>query len=162
MQSWQNNCIWGSGLLVWVNNETVNMLIQSCNLFLDRHFINLTCSYDFLLQVVAFILIGVAAYGRAAAVVTSLTLVGSLIACGVFLFLIAINGLIGALRHHQVLLFFVSFSFRIQFFFLIFLNLYVKICLHPKKKKSIILRQHDQGSETHWNGKKKQKTLYNR
>ncbi|KAL8605805.1 hypothetical protein ACOMHN_066525 [Nucella lapillus] len=55
---------------------------------------------------VSFILIGVAAYGRVAAVVTSLTLVGSLIACGVFLFIIALIGLIGAAKHHQVLLFF--------------------------------------------------------
>ncbi|XP_076452551.1 tetraspanin-13-like isoform X2 [Babylonia areolata] len=55
---------------------------------------------------VSFILIGVAAYGRAAAVVTSLTLVGSLIACGVFLFIIALVGLLGAAKHHQVLLFF--------------------------------------------------------
>lgn len=60
------------------------------------------------LQVVSFILIIVAAYGRVAAIVTSLTLVGSIIACGVFLFLIALIGLVGAAKHHQVLLFFVS------------------------------------------------------
>ena len=53
-------------------------------------------------------MIGVAAYGRVVAVVTSLTLVGSLIACGVFLFIIALIGLIGAAKHNQVLLFFVS------------------------------------------------------
>ncbi|BFZ22248.1 hypothetical protein BsWGS_25287 [Bradybaena similaris] len=56
--------------------------------------------------VVSLILIGVAAYGRAVAVITSLTLVGSLIACGVFLFLIALVGLVGAVKHNQVLLFF--------------------------------------------------------
>uniref|UniRef100_A0A0B7AX58 Tetraspanin n=1 Tax=Arion vulgaris TaxID=1028688 RepID=A0A0B7AX58_9EUPU len=56
--------------------------------------------------VVSFILIGVAAYGRVAAVITSLTLVGSLIACGVFLFLIALVGLVGSVKHNQVLLFF--------------------------------------------------------
>ncbi|KAK7092992.1 tetraspanin-13-like isoform X1 [Littorina saxatilis] len=55
---------------------------------------------------VSFILIGVAAYGRVVAVVTSLTLVGSLIACGVFLFIISLIGLIGAAKHNQVLLFF--------------------------------------------------------
>lgn len=55
---------------------------------------------------VSFILIGVAAYGRVVAIVTSLTLVGSLIACGVFLFFIALIGLVGAAKHHQVLLFF--------------------------------------------------------
>ncbi|KAH9514301.1 Tetraspanin-31 [Bulinus truncatus] len=56
--------------------------------------------------IVSFIIIGVAAYGRVAAVITSLTLVGSFIACGVFLFLIALVGLVGAAKHHQVLLFF--------------------------------------------------------
>uniref|UniRef100_A0A0B6Z3X8 Tetraspanin n=1 Tax=Arion vulgaris TaxID=1028688 RepID=A0A0B6Z3X8_9EUPU len=56
--------------------------------------------------IVSLILIGVAAYGRVVAVVTSLTLVGSLIACGVFLFLIALVGLLGAVKHNQVLLFF--------------------------------------------------------
>ncbi|XP_076455544.1 tetraspanin-13-like isoform X1 [Babylonia areolata] len=61
---------------------------------------------NFIYILVAFILIGVAAYGRAAAVVTSLTLVGSLIACGVLLFLISLIGLIGAAKHHQVMLFF--------------------------------------------------------
>ncbi|XP_021367248.1 tetraspanin-31-like isoform X1 [Mizuhopecten yessoensis] len=55
---------------------------------------------------VSFILIGVAAYGRVVAIVTNLTLVGGIIACGVFLFIIALIGLIGAIKHHQVLLFF--------------------------------------------------------
>ena len=61
-------------------------------------------------QVVSFILIGVAAYSRLAAIVTSLGLVGGIIVCGVVLFIIALNGLIGAVKHHQVLLFFVSFA----------------------------------------------------
>jgi hypothetical protein len=62
------------------------------------------------LQLVAFILIGVAVYGRASAVVTNLPIVGGILACGVFLILISILGLIGAIKHHQVLLFFVSFK----------------------------------------------------
>lgn len=56
--------------------------------------------------IVSFILIGVAAYSCLASMITSLGLVGALIACGVFLFIIALNGLIGAAKHHQVLLFF--------------------------------------------------------
>ncbi|KAK3597043.1 hypothetical protein CHS0354_022051 [Potamilus streckersoni] len=55
---------------------------------------------------VALILITVSAVGKAAAMVTDIGLVGSIIACGVFLFLIALIGLIGAIKHHQVLLFF--------------------------------------------------------
>ncbi|XP_041371904.1 tetraspanin-13-like isoform X1 [Gigantopelta aegis] len=67
---------------------------------------NSLAALNVLYILVSFILIGVAAYGRLSAIVTSLTLVGSLIACGVFLFFIALTGLIGALKHHQVLLFF--------------------------------------------------------
>jgi len=63
------------------------------------------------LQVVAFVLIGVAVYGRASALVTNLPIIGGILACGVILFLISILGLIGAVKHHQVLLFFVSFFF---------------------------------------------------
>jgi len=68
------------------------------------------------LQVVAFVLIGVAVYGRASALVTNLPIIGGILACGVILFLISILGLIGAVKHHQVLLFFVSFfMYRYQF-----------------------------------------------
>ncbi len=63
-----------------------------------------------LFQLVAFILIGVAAYGKAVAIMTSIKLLGGIIACGVFLLLVALIGLVGAVKHHQVLLFFVSFG----------------------------------------------------
>ncbi|XP_017753961.1 PREDICTED: tetraspanin-13 isoform X1 [Eufriesea mexicana] len=56
--------------------------------------------------VVSFILIGVAVYGRASALVTNLPIIGGILACGVILILISILGLIGATKHHQVLLFF--------------------------------------------------------
>jgi len=62
---------------------------------------------------VAFILIGVAVYGRASAIVTNLPIIGGILACGVFLILISILGLIGAIKHHQVLLFFVSFGYNV-------------------------------------------------
>ncbi|XP_013382393.1 tetraspanin-31 isoform X3 [Lingula anatina] len=67
---------------------------------------NALAALNILYILVSFILIGVAAYAKAMAVVTSLALVGGIIACGVFLLLIAIIGLIGAIKHHQVLLFF--------------------------------------------------------
>lgn len=57
----------------------------------------------------SFILIGVAAYGRVSSIVTNITIFGAVIACGVFLLLLSLVGLIGAVKHHQVLLFFVSF-----------------------------------------------------
>ncbi|KAG8188049.1 hypothetical protein JTE90_009922 [Oedothorax gibbosus] len=71
-----------------------------------------TCSRNALIVlnllyvVVSFILISVAAYGIAASFITSLAIVGGIIACGVFLFLLSLMGLIGAARHNQVLLFF--------------------------------------------------------
>lgn len=74
------------------------------------------------MQVVAFILIGVAVYGRASALVTNLPIIGGILACGVILFLISILGLIGAVKHHQVLLFFVSFSSFYDTSFVKFVN----------------------------------------
>lgn len=55
---------------------------------------------------VAFILIGVATYGKAASLVTSLPIIGGIVACGVFLLMIALLGLVGTVKHSQVLLFF--------------------------------------------------------
>jgi tetraspanin-13/31 len=55
---------------------------------------------------VAIILISVAAYAKAVAIIATVSVVGGIIACGVFLLLIAIIGLIGSIKHHQVLLFF--------------------------------------------------------
>ena len=56
------------------------------------------------------ILIGIAAYGKKQAMLVSLPALGGVIACGVFLLLIAVVGLIGAIRHNQIILFFVSFQ----------------------------------------------------
>jgi len=80
--------------------------IRWLGIYLDIFFVN---NYFPFLQVVAFVLIGVAVYGRASALVTNLPIIGGILACGVILFLISILGLIGAVKHHQVLLFFVSF-----------------------------------------------------
>ena len=62
------------------------------------------------LQVVAFVLIGVAAYAKAVAYIVDISVMGGIIACGVFLLLIASVGIVATLLHHQVTLFFVSFS----------------------------------------------------
>ncbi|XP_034939793.1 tetraspanin-13 [Chelonus insularis] len=67
---------------------------------------NALTALNILYIVVAFILIGVAVYGRASALVTNLPIIGGILACGVLLILISILGLIGAVKHHQVLLFF--------------------------------------------------------
>ncbi|CAD6241200.1 GSCOCG00012611001-RA-CDS, partial [Cotesia congregata] len=86
-------------------------------LYIVSHFINIDIFKDIsssrcythqfsYIYVVAFILIGVAVYGRASALVTNLPIIGGILACGVILILISILGLIGAVKHHQVLLFF--------------------------------------------------------
>jgi tetraspanin-13/31 len=73
------------------------------------HHIRLNKVYSFyFLQLVGFLLIGVAAWGKGLGVVSSIHIIGGVIAVGVFLLLIAVAGLVGAANHHQVLLFFVS------------------------------------------------------
>lgn len=60
------------------------------------------------LQLVGSLLISVAVYARAASIVT-LPIVSGILACGVILLMTSLLGLAGAMRHHQVMLFFVSF-----------------------------------------------------
>ncbi|NWI20239.1 TSN13 protein, partial [Crypturellus soui] len=55
---------------------------------------------------VSLLLIGIAAWGIGFGLISSLRVVGVAVAVGIFLFLIALVGLIGAVKHHQVLLFF--------------------------------------------------------
>lgn len=66
------------------------------------------CPLWLFLQLVSLLLIGIAAWGIGFGLISSLRVVGVVIAVGIFLFLIALVGLIGAVKHHQVLLFFVS------------------------------------------------------
>lgn len=57
----------------------------------------------------SIILIAVGAYSKAAAVIASINIVGGIIVCGVILLLLSLVGLVGAFKHEQVILFFVSF-----------------------------------------------------
>uniref|UniRef100_A0A8C9RB26 Tetraspanin 31 n=1 Tax=Scleropages formosus TaxID=113540 RepID=A0A8C9RB26_SCLFO len=80
---------------------------------------NALCSLNVVYMMVGLLLIGVAAWGKGFGIVSSIHIIGGVIAVGVFLLLIAIVGLIGALNHHQVLLFFymviLFFVFLFQF-----------------------------------------------
>ncbi|KAK9878813.1 hypothetical protein WA026_003651 [Henosepilachna vigintioctopunctata] len=67
---------------------------------------NSLISLNILYIVVASILISVAVYGRAASIVTNLQIAALLIVCGVILIMISLLGLVGAVKHHQVMLFF--------------------------------------------------------
>jgi len=107
-------------IVVWLQRKRRrNWKMTCCGSF--------TCSKNSLIAlnsfyiVVACILVGVGAYAKAASVVSSLTISGGIIAAGVFLFIVAVLGLVGASRHHQVSLFFymivLFLVFLIQFFF---------------------------------------------
>ncbi|KAJ8273865.1 hypothetical protein GJAV_G00106370 [Gymnothorax javanicus] len=67
---------------------------------------NSLCALNILYIMVSLLLIGFAAYGKWFGLVSSFQVVGGVIGVGVFLFLVAVVGLIGAMKHHQVLLFF--------------------------------------------------------
>ena len=68
-------------------------------------------------QMVSLLLIGVAAWGKWFGLVSSIGVVAGVIGVGAFLLLVAFVGLCGAVKHHQVLLFFVSFVLIRQDFF---------------------------------------------
>ncbi|XP_030376031.1 tetraspanin-13 isoform X2 [Scaptodrosophila lebanonensis] len=67
---------------------------------------NALIALNILYVMIGFLLIGVGVYARAASIVTNLPIVGGILACGVILILISMLGLAGAVKHHQVMLFF--------------------------------------------------------
>lgn len=68
-------------------------------------------------MLVGLLLIIVAAWGKGFGIVSSIHIIGGVIAVGFFLLLIAIVGLIGAVNHHQVMLFFYMVILFIVFLF---------------------------------------------
>ncbi|XP_030633586.1 tetraspanin-31-like [Chanos chanos] len=67
---------------------------------------NAICSLNVVYMMVGFLLMGVAVWGKSYGIVSSIHVIGGVIAVGFFLLLISIMGLYGAIKHHQVLLFF--------------------------------------------------------
>ncbi|XP_026229077.1 tetraspanin-13a [Anabas testudineus] len=67
---------------------------------------NSLCALNIVYVLVSLLLIGVAAWGKWFGLVSSIRVVAVVIGVGTFLFLVAFVGLCGALKHHQVLLFF--------------------------------------------------------
>ena len=91
-----------------------SFVVHSCmveigTLIVQHFFIYRIMSCFFLFQMIAFVLIGVAAYGKAVAIIDTVAALGGIIACGCLLLVLALIGLIGTVQHHQVMLFFVSF-----------------------------------------------------
>ncbi|ESN96637.1 hypothetical protein HELRODRAFT_67865 [Helobdella robusta] len=66
---------------------------------------------------VGMMLVILAGYAKAMAVITTIPVISAIIACGVFLALIAVVGLIGAIKHHQVMLFFYMVILFLVFIF---------------------------------------------
>jgi len=86
---------------------------------------------------VGLLLISVAGVGKGVAIINSIEILGGIAACGVFLLLISIVGLVGAVRHHQVCLF-----FYMVILFLIFFIQFAVACaclaLSNKQKEDLI------------------------
>lgn len=67
---------------------------------------NTLCALNILYVLVSLLLVGVAAWGKWFGLLSSIRVMAGVIGVGSFLFLVALVGLCGALKHHQVLLFF--------------------------------------------------------
>ncbi|KAM4795101.1 tetraspanin-31 [Rhinophrynus dorsalis] len=78
---------------------------------------NALCALNVVYMLVGLLLIGVAAWGKGFGIVSSIHIIGGVIAVGVFLLLIAIIGLIGAVSHHQVMLFIYMVVLSLVFIF---------------------------------------------
>ncbi|XP_004601707.1 tetraspanin-31 [Sorex araneus] len=78
---------------------------------------NALCALNVVYMLVGLLLIGVAAWGTGLGLLSSIRIIGGVIAVGVFLLLIAVAGLVGAVNHHQVLLFFYMIILGLVFVF---------------------------------------------
>ncbi|KAL7307481.1 hypothetical protein TKK_0000660 [Trichogramma kaykai] len=103
---------------------------------------NALTALNVLYIVVAIILISVAVYGEASSLVANLPIIEGILACGVILILISILGLIGAVKHHQVLLF-----FYMLILFLLFLVQFSIACACL----AVNAKQQEQLAEHGWN-----------
>ncbi|XP_026851470.1 tetraspanin-13b isoform X2 [Electrophorus electricus] len=62
---------------------------------------NSLCALNILYVMVSMLMIGIAAWGKWFGLVSSFQVVWGIIGVGVFLFLVALAGLVGAVKHHQ-------------------------------------------------------------
>jgi tetraspanin-13/31 len=74
--------------------------------FLKSHLYAYIHLFDIPLQLVGILLISVGIYGRAASLVVNLPIISGILVCGIILIIISMLGLAGAVKHHQVMLFF--------------------------------------------------------
>uniref|UniRef100_A0AAX7TGR4 Tetraspanin 13b n=2 Tax=Astatotilapia calliptera TaxID=8154 RepID=A0AAX7TGR4_ASTCA len=90
-----------------ISNRTVcQLLLAGQQMILLLALLHSLCALNILYVMVSLLMIGIAAWGKWFGLVSSFQVVGGIIGVGVFLFFVALAGLIGAMKHHQVLLFF--------------------------------------------------------
>lgn len=85
----------------------------------------------------AIILISIAVYAKITAVLTSLPILGAVVTCGVFLLLVSIFGLIGAVRHQQVILFFYMVILAFLCIFLLSVSI-AALSVTPSKQEQLL------------------------
>ncbi|XP_015676052.1 tetraspanin-31 isoform X1 [Protobothrops mucrosquamatus] len=102
---------------------------------------NALCALNVVYVLVGLLLIGVAAWGKEFGIVPSLNIIGGVIAVGFFLLLIAIVGLIGAINHHQVMLFFYMIILGLIFIFQFGISC-ACLTLKPHKQCCCMLHSH--------------------
>lgn len=72
------------------------------DMFSDHYCYNIKL-FIYIFQIVGLTLIIVPVYSKISAVFTSWPIVGGAIACGVFMMLMSIAGIYGAIKHHQII-----------------------------------------------------------
>ncbi|XP_015783520.1 tetraspanin-13 [Tetranychus urticae] len=82
---------------------------------------NALTTLNILYTLVSCMLIAVATYARYSSIVSNLEIVQVFIGCGVFLAILSLMGLVGAAKHHQVILFF--------YMVILFLLFVVQFCI---------------------------------
>jgi len=105
--------------------------------------------------VVAVILIGVGGYVKSASIVTSLAIVGGIIAVGVFLLLVAVLGLYGTANHHQVHLFFYMIILFCVFLVQFFMAVACLVAVNDEQIKTLVSQGWSRSSNaTIWDAEK--------
>lgn len=114
---------------------------------------NALCALNILYVLVSLLLIGVAAWGKWFGLVSSIRVVAAVISVGIFLLMVAFVGLCGALKHHQVLLFF--YMIVLSLVFIVQLSVSCACLALNKEQQNLLLEAGWNKSEaTQWDVEK--------
>ncbi|XP_041460082.1 tetraspanin-13-like isoform X2 [Lytechinus variegatus] len=98
--------------------------------------------------IVALILIIVPSLAKSGSYVSSLYIIGGIIACGIFLFIVAVAGLIGAIKHHQVCLFFYMLILFLVFLIQFSVSIAALACGEEQREKLVRLSWEHSSNDT--------------